>query len=163
ERGRDDLAIAPPAEHAEQRGLDVAFALGLVRQIDPGSLRELRLARLHGATASRCATVFIRCTVAQPGSYSISVIPARAAPRAQPAQARHDAVAHEHDRLLLMRLLKTCQPGSDARGHGGHGLAAHGLEEVRRRAPLGPGLGIARANLVAGQPLPGPEAHLAEG
>src|SRR5439155_435546 len=83
ERGRDDLAIAPPPKHAQQRGFDVPLALGLVRQIDPRALRELSLTGLHGAPTSRCATVFIRCTVAQPGSYSISVIPAGAASSVQ--------------------------------------------------------------------------------
>src|SRR5262245_529701 len=83
ERRRDDLAVAPAAKHVEQRSLDVTLPLRLVRQIDTRALGELRVARLHGATPSRCETVFMRCTVAQSGSYSSSVIPPGAASTVQ--------------------------------------------------------------------------------
>src|SRR5262245_5574987 len=79
ERRRHDLAIAPAREHVEQTGLDVALARRLVGQVDARPLRQLTVNGLHArasGSASRWASVFIRCTVTQSPTYSSSVIPA---------------------------------------------------------------------------------------
>src|SRR5262249_25494503 len=79
ERRGHDLAITPAREDVEQAALDVPLAGGLVGQVDARPLRQLRVNGLHELVsdrASRCASVFIRCTVTQSPTYSSSVIPA---------------------------------------------------------------------------------------
>src|SRR5262249_5282382 len=95
ERRRDDLAVAPAAEHVEQARLDMTLAHDLVGEIDPRALGKLRQQRLHGpGSAPRWASVFIRWTVTQSSRYSSSVMPAgeasmdhrRAGPRPSPSR-----------------------------------------------------------------------------
>src|SRR3990172_745922 len=118
ERGRDDLAVAPASEDAEEARLDVALAGRLVGQVDPRALRELRRQR-HGPAASRWASVFIRCTVAQPGSNSISVMLAGEASTDQSRSSPRPSASSTSARAMTAWLTSTsvasgCAPASAA-------------------------------------------------
>ena len=117
----------------------------------------------------------MRCTVAQPGSYSISVIPAGAASTVQRRSSPSPRAASTMTRITIAWLTSTIvcvgvrlPQLRDARGH------ARPRPRRRSRRPAGAQrCGAARhcshpsgkraRDLVAGQPFPRAEGHLGEG
>src|SRR5438874_630140 len=106
-RRGDDLAIAPAREDGEQARLGVPLARRLVGQVHARALGELRGQGPHGDAASRWASVFIRWTVAQPGSYSISVIPAGVASTVQSRSGPRPSASSTMSRVTIAWVTRT--------------------------------------------------------
>src|SRR2546430_4314965 len=84
------------------------------------------------------------------------------AERVEDDEPDHDRVAHEHDRLPVVRLQELAHAGRHARTDLAEGLPAPDAQEVRGRAPALVVVGEARGDLPAGQPPPRTERHLAK-
>src|SRR5256885_1723972 len=106
-RRGDDLAVAPAREDGEQARLGVPLARRFVGQVHARALGELRRQGPHGAAASRWARVFIRWTVAQPGSYSISVIPAGVASTVQSRSGPRPSASSTMSRVTIAWVTRT--------------------------------------------------------
>src|SRR3989449_7513783 len=84
------------------------------------------------------------------------------AQRVEHDEPDHDRVAHEHDGLPRVSLLELAHSGRHAHRDLAEGLPSREVQEVRRRAPALVVGGETRGDLLARQPLPLAQRHLAE-